>query len=196
MDTLAKIAVYIISSLGTLYVSLVVLRFLLQLFRADYYNPISKAIAKLTNPLLIPLRKIIPGLFGIDLAAIVLALLLQAVLIQVVFFLHGLGLQNILLLLLWALIALLGLLLTFYYWGVLIMMIASWVAPYSDNPALALLRQITEPVLAPFRKIIPPISGLDLSPILFFMILHIGRSYLLPALAQTVGMPTGLAIGV
>jgi YggT family protein len=76
------------------------------------------------------------------------------------------------------------------------MMIASWIAPHSDNPALTLLRQITEPVLAPFRKIIPPISGLDLSPILFFMILHISRSYLLPALAQTVGMPTGLAIGV
>ncbi|RYZ86552.1 MAG: YggT family protein [Moraxellaceae bacterium] len=196
MQTLAQIAIYVISSLGTLYVSLVLLRFLLQLFRADYYNPISKAIAKLTNPLLLPLRKIIPGLFGIDLAAIVLALLLQALLMQIIFFLHGFGLQNIFFLLIWSLIALVGLLLAFYYWGVLIMIIASLVAPYSDNPALTLLRQITEPVLAPFRKIIPPIGGLDLSPILFFMILQICRSYLLPALAQTFGMPAGLAIGV
>ena len=196
MNTLAQIAIYIINSLGTLYVSLVLLRFLLQLVRADYYNPISKMIAKLTNPLLVPLRKIIPGLFGIDLAAIVLALVLQAALMQVVLLIAGFGIQNILFLLAWALIALLGLVLTFYYWGVIIMIIASWIAPYSDNPALSLLRQLIEPVMAPFRKIVPPIGGLDLSPMLFFMILHIARNYLLPALAQTIGMPSGLAIGV
>lgn len=196
MQTLASIAIYIINTLGTLYISLVLMRFLCQLVRADYYNPISKALVKYTNPLLVPLRKLIPGLFGIDLAALVLAILLQAALMQVMFLIAGFGLMNPLMLLAWAVIGLLGLLLTFYYWGVIIMIIASWVAPHSYNPALSLLRQVIDPVMAPFRKILPPLGMIDLSPMIFFMVLQIVRSYLLPALAQSFGMPGGLAFGV
>ena len=195
MQTLAQIAIYVISTLGTLYISLVLLRFLAQLVRADYYNPMSKALVKYTNPLLVPLRKIIPGLFGIDVAALVLALLLQAILIQIILLLAGAGLINPLYLLAWSAISLVGLVLTFYYWGVIIMIIASWVAPQSHNPALSLLRQILEPVMAPLRKIIPPLGMLDLSPMIFLMILHITRNYLMPALAASVSMPQGLGFG-
>jgi YggT family protein len=188
MQTLASIAIYIISTLGTLYVSLVLIRFLAQLVRADYYNPVSKALVKYTNPLLVPLRKVIPGIMGIDFAALVLAILLQAALLQSVYLIAGLGLFNPFMLLLWALVALLSLLAGIYFWGVLIMMIASWVAQGSRNPALGLLQQILEPVMAPFRKLLPPFGALDLSPILFFMLLNILRSYLLPALANITGM--------
>ncbi len=192
MQTLAQIAIYIINTLGTLYISLVLVRFLAQLVRADYYNPISKALVKYTNPLLVPLRKIIPGLMGIDLAAIVLALLLQAALLQSVLLIVGLGLFNPFTLLIWALITLLKLLAGIYFWGVIVMMIASWVAQGSRNPALGLLQQILEPVMAPFRKILPPLGMLDLSPILFFMVLNIIRVYVLPALASAAGMIPGL----
>lgn len=195
MQTLAKIAIYVISTLGTLYISLVLLRFLAQLVRADYYNPMSKALVKYTNPLLVPLRKIIPGLFGIDLAALVLALVLQAILIQIIMLLANFGLINPLFLFLWAAISLLGLVLTFYYWGVIIMIIASWVAPQSHNPALSLLQQILDPVMAPFRKIVPPLGMLDLSPMIFLMVIHIIRNYVLPALANSVGMVSGLGFG-
>jgi YggT family protein len=195
MQTLAQIAIYIISTLGTLYVSLVLLRFLAQLVRADYYNPLSKALVKYTNPLLIPLRKIVPGFFGIDWAALVLALILQTILFQIILVIAGYGIVNILLLLLWAAVALLGLLVTFYYWGTIILIIASWIAPNSHNPALRLLHQIIDPVMAPFRKILPPLGVLDLSPIIFFMVLHIIRAYVLPALAQAVGMLPGLGLG-
>ena len=195
MQTLAQIAIYIISTLGTLYVSLVLLRFLAQLVRADYYNPLSKALVKYTNPLLIPLRKIVPGFFGIDWAALVLALILQTILFQIILVIAGYGMVNILLLLLWAAVALLGLLVTFYYWGTIILIIASWIAPSSHNPALRLLHQIIDPVMAPFRKILPPLGVLDLSPIIFFMVLHIIRAYVLPALAQAVGMLPGLGLG-
>jgi len=195
MQTLAQIAIYIISTLGTLYISLVLLRFLAQLVRADYYNPMSKALVKYTNPLLVPLRKIIPGLLGIDLAALVLALLLQAILIQVILLLAGYGWINPLYLLAWSAISLLGLVLTFYYWGVIIMIIASWVAPQSHNPVLSLLQQILDPVMAPFRKIIPPLGMLDLSPMIFLMVLHIIRNYVLPVLASSVGMVHGLGFG-
>ncbi len=196
MQTLAQIAIFIINTLGTLYISLVLLRFLAQLVRADYYNPMSKALVKYTNPLLIPLRKIIPGLLGIDLAALVLALVLQAILLQVVLLIAGYGLINVLTLLLWSFISLLGLLVSFYYWGTIIMIIASWIAPQSNNPGLSLLRQILDPVMAPFRKILPPLGMLDLSPILFFMALHIIRAYVLPALAGAAGMIPGLGFGV
>jgi YggT family protein len=196
MQTLAQIAIYIISSLGSVFLSFVVLRFLLQLVRADYYNPISKAVVKLTNPLLVPLRKIVPGFFGIDFACLVLAIFVQAVVLQLIFLIAGNGLFNPLILLLWSLLGILGLVLTVYYFGIFIIMIASWVAPYSSHPALSLLRQIIEPVMAPFRKIIPPMGGLDFSPMLVIMILQVLKSYLLPALAQTVGMPVGLLLGI
>lgn len=192
MQTLAQIAIYIINTLGTLYISLVLVRFLAQLVRADYYNPISKALVKYTNPLLVPLRKVIPGLMGIDLAALVLAILLQAVLLQSVLLIAGLGLFNPFTLLLWAVVALLKLLAGIYFWGVIVLMIASWVAQGSRNPALTLLQQILEPVMAPFRKILPPLGMLDLSPILFFMVLNIIRAFVLPALANATGMIPGL----
>src|SRR5690625_8052738 len=91
MSTLAEIATYLIRTLGSLYLLLVLLRFLFQLVRADFYNPISQFVAKATNPLLLPLRKIIPGLFGVDIAALVLALAIQWVLIQAELVLAGSG---------------------------------------------------------------------------------------------------------
>lgn len=195
MQTMAEIATYIISSFGALFLTLVVLRFLLQLFRADYYNPISKAIVKITNPLLIPLRKLIPGFFGIDFAGIVLALAVQALILQLVCLMAGLGLINPLALLLWSALGIFALLLGLYYWGILIVIIASWIAPHSSHPALTLLHGIIEPVMTPFRKILPSMGGLDLSPMIVFMVLHVLKTYLVPALAQAIGMPLGLLFG-
>jgi YggT family protein len=190
MQTLAQIAIYVINSLGTLYVTLVLLRFLLQLVRADYYNPISKSIAKLTSPLLIPLRKVIPGLFGIDLAALILAIVLEALLIQIIGFIGGLGFINPFTLLIWAIVALLGVAISLYFIAVIVVFIASWIAPYSHNPALSLLRQLVDPLIAPFRKIVPPIGGLDLSSMLFFIVLQIVRVFLFPKLAGMVAIPS------
>jgi YggT family protein len=151
---------------------------------------------KLTNPLLIPLRKIIPGFFGIDFAGIILAILVQAFILQMIFIISGYGILNPLVLFLWASLGVLGLILTIYYFGIFVIMIASWVAPYSSHPALTLLRQIIDPVMAPFRKIVPPMGGLDFSPMLLIMVLHVLRNYLLPALAQACSMPVGLILGI
>ncbi len=188
MQTLAQIAIYIINTLGMLYISLVLIRFLAQLVRADYYNPVSKALVQYTNPLLVPLRKVIPGFMGMDLAALVLAIVLQALLLQTLYLLMGHGLINPLFLIVWAVIALLKMLAGVYFWGVIVVMIASWVAQGSRNPALGLLQQILEPVMAPFRKILPPLGMLDLSPILFFMALNIIRAFVLPTIANMTGM--------
>lgn len=192
MTTLAQIAIYIINTLGTIYLFIVVLRFLLQLVKADYYNPISRMIVKATNPLLVPLRKIIPGFWGIDFACLLLALLVKIVVLQVIILIAGLGWQNPLMLLPWAVLGIFKLIATTYFWGLIIMVIASWVAPFSHNPGLSLLRQLIDPTLAPLRKILPDLGGLDLSPMIALMLLHIFNQYIMPALANAVGAPVGL----
>lgn len=196
MSTSAEIGIYVIRTLGSLYLMLVVLRFLFQLVRADFYNPVSQFVAQATNPLLLPLRRVIPGLAGIDLAALVLALALQWLLIQLVLVLAGYGFANPILSLAWSAVGLIALVLNIYFWGLIISIIASWIAPFSQNPALMLVRQLVAPVMAPFQKLIPPLGGIDITPIFAFMVLNIFSHYLVPALAQSVGMPGGLVMGL
>lgn len=195
MSTMAEVGIFVIRTLGYLYLLLVVLRFLFQTVRADYYNPISQFVAKATNPFLIPLRKAIPGFFGIDMAALVLALVIQWLLIQALLMLHGYGIVYPLLAIAWAALGLLSMVLTIYFWGLIISIIASWVAPFSTNPALVLVRQLVAPVMAPFHKIIPPMGGIDITPIFAFMTLHILNRFLVPAIGGAINMPGGLTMG-
>lgn len=192
MQTLSQIAIYIINTLGSIYLLIVVLRFLLQLVRADYYNPVSKMIVKATNPLLVPMRKIIPGFWGVDFACLVLALAIKMILLQIIILLLGYGLQNPLLLLPWAFLGIIKLIATTYFWGLIIIVIASWVAPYSHNPGLNLVRQLIEPTMAPLRKVLPAMGGLDFSPMIALMLLHIFNQYIMPSLASLVNAPVGL----
>ena len=193
---LAQILITTLQIVSTFYLTIVLLRFLLQLARADFYNPISQFVAKATNPLLMPLRKVIPGFFGVDLAALVLALAVQWLLIQLVLVIAGLGFLNPLYTIAWSAIGLLSVVLSIYFWCLIISIIASWVAPFSQHPALILVRQLVAPVMAPFQKLIPPLGGIDITPIFAFMVLHILNRYLVPALGQSVGMPGGLVIGM
>ncbi|WP_111642094.1 YggT family protein [Marinimicrobium alkaliphilum] len=196
MSDLKEIFVYIITTLGSLYLLLVLLRFLFQAVRADFYNPISQFIAKATNPPLMPLRRAIPGVYGFDLAALVLALLIQWLIIQLVLMVNGFGFAYALHAILWSAVGILSLILSIYFWGLLITIIASWVAPFSNNPALLLVRQVIEPAMRPIRKVIPALGGIDITPIFAFMILHILNTHLVAALARSVGMPRGLVLGM
>jgi len=196
MSTLAEIAIYVIRTLGSLYLLLIMLRFLFQLVRADFYNPVSQTIAKATNPLLLPLRKVIPGFFGIDLASLILGLLVQALVIQIIAFLLGYSFVGVFNLFAWAFVGILATFASIYFWGLIIVIIASWIAPFSHNPALVLVRQIVEPAMAPLRKIIPPLGVIDLSPIVAFMILSVINRYLIAAIAQSVNMPHGWVLGL
>lgn len=195
MGALTEIGTYIVQTLASLYLLVIMLRFLFQLVRADFYNPISQFMVKATNPLLIPLRKAIPGLFGIDLASLVLALLVQWLAIQLVASFAGLGIINPLLVLTWGMVGLLSMAVNIFFWGILIMIIVSWVAPHSYNPALLLLRQLVEPVMAPFRRLIPPMGGLDLSPIFAFLVLNVVK-ILITHMAGAVSLPPQLVLGI
>ena len=110
MGAFNEILAYLIQTLLSLYLVAMLLRFLLQLVKADFYNPICQFLVKVTNPLVIPLRKVVPGLAGLDLASLLLALLLQLAGIVLLLLINGLGLPNVALLLVWSLLGVIGLL--------------------------------------------------------------------------------------
>lgn len=182
MNTFTSIIADIINFVGSAYIGLVLLRFLCQLVRADYYNPISKTLVKLTNPLLVPFRKIIPGVGGIDWAALVLAFLLEVALIFTVQFVLG-SLFLSVKILPYAFLQLINLALNFYFYGMIILVIASFVAPNTYNPAVSLLNQLIDPLLRPIRRILPAMAGLDFSPMVLMFGIYLMRQYFLPTLA-------------
>jgi YggT family protein len=173
--------------LSSFYITLVLLRFLLQFARADFYNPISQFIVRATTPLLKPLRKFIPGWGGIDGASLVLAIGLQFLTFLLLLMVQGFYSFNPVTLIAWAAVTVLSLIIKIYYWGIIISIILSWVAQGSNHPAVVLVYQITEPVMRPFRRILPPIGGLDLSPILVFLVLNVVQ-IMVGHLAAAVGM--------
>ncbi|HCF2108146.1 TPA: YggT family protein [Pseudomonas aeruginosa] len=190
-------AIYILQTLGSLYLLIVLLRFILQLVRADFYNPLSQFIVRATKPLLNPLRRIIPGFGGIDLASLVLAILIQLVLMILILILmlmgYGVG-GFIMQLLIWSIIAVTSLFLKVFFFALIISVILSWVAPGSYNPGAQLVNQICEPLLMPFRKLLPNLGGLDLSPIFAFLALKLIDMLVINNLAAMTGMPQQLSI--
>ncbi|KZY56902.1 hypothetical protein A3735_19280 [Oleiphilus sp. HI0061] len=163
----------VIDTVSSLYVMIVLMRFILQLSRADFYNPISQFVVKATNPLLITLRRLIPGIAGIDLASLVLAILVQTVAVGIKVAVLGYAISNPINIVLLSAILVASFLIKIYFWSLIIMIVASWIAPGSGHPALLLINQITEPLMKPFRKILPAMGGLDLSPIFAFLTLQV-----------------------
>lgn len=153
---------------------MVMLRFLLQLVRADFYNPLSQFVVKLTTPLLKPLRRLIPGYGGIDFAAVVVMVALQ--LIEYVLILALLGKSmSVVGLLVFALIDLAQLAVMVFIVTIFVQVILSWIQPGGYNPMLAVIHQLSAPVLRPFQRLIPPFSGIDLSPMVALIVLFLVR---------------------
>ena len=173
--------VFVVDTVFDVICFLFLARLILQASRAAFYNPISQGIVKATDPILRPMRLLIPGYRNLDLAAFLAAWLIKVLAHTLslgiasqympgVVYLFGIGLFDVL-----------RLLLTVYWFALIVVIVLSFLAPGSYHPAAALLGQITEPILAPARRLIPPLGGLDFSPILVFMILILVRDYLLPA---------------
>lgn len=194
MTPLTQVGMLVVNTFVGLYLLVIILRFLLQLVRADFYNPISQFIVKATNPPLLPLRKIIPGFGGVDVASLVLALLVQALGISLILMMNGI--MPVPQIALWAVVGVLSLILKIYFWGLLISVIASWIAPGSYNPALILIGQILEPVTRPVRKMLPDMGGMDISPIILFLLIQVVEILVVKGLAQMLAMPSGLVMGI
>ena len=189
MSGLNGAAIFVIQTLGSLYLLIVLLRFILQLVRANFYNPLCQFVVKATQPLLKPLRRIIPSLFGLDMSSLVLAILVQLLLMALTLLLTYGTTGNPLQLLIWSLIGVTALFLKIFFFALIISVILSWVAPGSHNPGAELVNQICEPALAPFRKILPNLGGLDLSPIFAFLALKLIDMLVINNLAAMTMMP-------
>lgn len=194
MSGLIEALIYIIQTLGSLYLLIVLLRFILQLVRADFYNPLSQFIVKATQPLLTPLRRIIPGFAGLDLASLILAILVQLLLMIVTLALMGINVGGVIpQLLVWSVIGVTSLFLKVFFFALIISVILSWVAPGSYNPGAQLVSQICEPLLAPFRKLLPNLGGLDISPIFAFITINLIDRFVIGGLAASTGLPPMLS---
>jgi YggT family protein len=178
----------LIEVLVGLYITIILVRFFLQYFRADFYNPLSQFVIKATNLFILPLRKIIPGFGGIDISSLVLAyliILIKVILIQVI---NGQFNFNILFFTIYSLFDLTQSILRLFILLIFVRVILSWISPGGYNPVAMVLGQISEPIIFKFRKLLPPMSGFDFAPllalILIFFIQNSLSYYILPLIKQ------------
>lgn len=166
------IARFLLNTIFTLFGAALLLRVWLQFVRVPPYNPVTHAIQQATNWLVLPLRRVIPGLRGIDLASVVAALIAAVAYVLLMVWLAGvdpLGLLPVLLIV--ALLTLVKWALNLLIWLTILMALLSWLNPRS--PAMPVLFQLTAPFLNPIRRVLPNFGGLDLSPILLFVIVQV-----------------------
>jgi len=189
-------AVYILQTIGGLYLLVVLLRFILQLVRANFYNPLCQFIVRATQPLLQPLRRLIPSIGGLDTASLVLAIIVQLILMALTLMLLGYGVENPVQLLIWSIIGITALFIKVFFFALIISVILSWVAPGTHNPAAELINQICEPLLTPIRRFMPNLGGLDLSPIVAFLLLNLIDMLVVRNLAIMTGMYKGLSLAI
>lgn len=194
MIGLTTAAIYVLQTIGSLYLLIILLRFVLQLVRADFYNPLSQFAVRATQPLLKPLRRIIPSLFGLDMSSLVLAIIVQLALMALTLLLMYGTTGNPVQLLIWSIIGITALFLKIFFFSLIVSVILSWVAPGSHNPGAELVNQICQPALAPFRRILPNLGGLDISPILAFMVLKLLDMLVINNLAAMTMMPDVLRL--
>ena len=187
--------ILIISKLGGLYIVAVMLRFLLQAARADFYNPVCQMIIKVTSPLLNPLRRVIPGWRRLDIATLVLALLLGSAATYLLVLLTGntLPVGRVVS---WAVVGLIALTMDIYFYAMLVLVIASFVAPASGHPVLLVVYQLLQPFYRLAHRIIPPMGGLDFTPLLLMLVIQVLEILVLGPLARGLqAMPT-FVIGI
>jgi len=175
---------FLVDTVLGLYTLIVLLRFLLQLTRADFYNPLSQFIVKATNPPLTRLRRIVPGLWGIDLAAVVLLLVLEGLRLSLTVLMlgHTPNLAGVVVL---SIAELMKLTVYVIVFCIFVRAMLSWVSGGVHHPIARLLGSFTDPLLAPARRLLPATGGLDLSPIIVFFALMLVLKLLVQPLLDT-----------
>jgi YggT family protein len=156
---------FIVDTLVRLALFVVLARLLLQWARADFRNPICQAVVRVTNPLILPLRRILPPMGKLDTASVVAVILVATGYVAIISALSGDGLPNPLF---WArsvVLVIVRTMLETYFWAIFLYALLSMIAPGGYSPLQSVLSSVCEPVLRPFRRIIPALAGIDLSPL-------------------------------
>ena len=181
MNPLINVLDFLVHILITLYIYIVIIRMILGMTKADFYNPFSQFILTLTSPVLQPMRKLIPSIGKIDTAAIVLIFILKfgELLLRNLFVGKNVMLAS---LIVPTILGLINLVLNIFIFAIIVLIIISWVAPHlhaQNNPMASILRSITEPLIRPARKLIPPIGMFDLSTFVVLVALYCIKIFIL-----------------
>ncbi len=170
-SNLISALVFIVNALTSLYLLVLLLRFWLPWLRADFRNPLVQGILKLTSPVVVPLRRIVPSFGRLDTATILVAFIVQYLALLLILLIIGVSATFSTIAI--SVIAKLVLLsLNLFMFAIFVRIILSWISPGQYNPATAIITTLTEPILRPVRRIIPPMGGFDISPI--FIIIALG----------------------
>ncbi len=167
---LANAIVFVINALTSLYLLVLLLRFWLPWLQADFRNPLAQGILRLTSPLVIPVRRIVPPFGRLDTATVLVAFIIQYIAVLLMLLVIG-QTPGIVPIAVTAIVKLVVLSINLFVYAIFIRIILSWVAPGAYNPATAIITTLTEPVLRPFRRLIPPMGGFDISPIFAIILL-------------------------
>ena len=193
MGVFESSAVLLVNAIGGIYLLAVLLRFLLQIARADFYNPVSQAVVRLTDPMVRIFRSFIPGYRGIDFSSLILALVVEALAICLIFLMYGGSIPSLDFIITFAVVGVSYFIVNIYYYAIIGSIIMSFVMMFSGNmnphPILHLIWQLTEPVMGPIRRVIPPMGGLDFSPIFIFIVIGLIQNLLI----QTFGISEQIA---
>lgn len=192
LNSFSNAGIFLIQSIFDLYIFILLLRIVLQWVNTDSYNPLFVLIAKLTNPPLRPICRLIPSLHGIDLAAIILLLGLEIIKIAFLVWLQINTTPHLIGLLVLGFAELLNQLINIFFYAVIALTILSWVSPLAHGPLVEILVRISEPLIKPIRGILPSISGLDFSPLIVIIGLKLLSILLVQPLAQ---IGASLALG-
>jgi YggT family protein len=188
-SALTDIGMTIVQPLFSLAMLLIALRFLAQLCGVSGYNPISMALRRVTNVVVLPLSRLLPSGNRFSPGALLALILIQMVFIALMLGLVGqLDAFNVLQAVIWSALGAAGLLVSIIFYSVIAMIVVSFLAPQSSHPAIEFVWELTEPVMAPLRQVLPPMGGLDFSPIILFIALNVIRVSL-GHMAVAVGMP-------
>lgn len=180
--------IFLVRTFADLYLLTFLLRFIMQWARANHYNPLSQVVFKVTNPLVVPARRLLPSVAGLDMPTLIVLIVLELVLTFVLLRLVGLSLP-IPRLLFYSLLRLISLVLWFYVGALIIYAVLSWFAQPSRNPMAMLLGELVEPLLRPARRMLPPIGGFDLSVLLVIVLLQATTIIVSSLKAATIASP-------
>lgn len=192
---LGSAGLMLVNTLINIYLFLLMLRFLLQASRADYYNPLSQSVVKVTQPVVKPLQGFLRPIGRFDLASLGAGFIIKAVSIVAIMQIAIGIMPPIGGIAIAAVAALASAILKIYFFALIGMIILSWVAPQASHPGALLINQLVEPIMAPVRKVIPPLGMIDLSPIIVFIAINLIDGIVVGSLTRAAGI-SGALVGL
>lgn len=195
-NELGSAGLMLVNTLINIYLFLLMLRFLLQASRADYYNPLSQSVVKITQPVVGLFQGFLGPVAGrFDLATLAAGFVLKVVSIIAIFMVIGVGMPPIAGLLIAGVAALANAILKIYFFAMIVMIILSWVAPNASHPGALLVMQLVEPIMAPVRKVVPSLGMIDLSPIVVFIAINLIDGLVVGSMVRAAGI-SGALVGL